>query len=197
MQGSLAEKKPLSARGRWQPVLIIALPFLLLALAWGMYFTGLGLPEGRTNRGTLLTPVVNLQQLSPTGNGQQLATDQLDGKWLVVLFGSASCEEAPCQDMLYQTRQAHIALGREAARVVRLYIARGQPALAPALIGQHPGVSWLAGGALPPALSQWPSGSYFIGDPQGNLMMAYQPGQSGGDLLRDLQKLLKTSKKSG
>ncbi|MGB1272490.1 MAG: hypothetical protein ACPG5T_10475 [Endozoicomonas sp.] len=127
-------------RGKWQLALVILIPTLAMGLAWMMYFTGLWLPEGRTNKGELLLPPAQLGDLQLMRGLERIEPEATEGVWRLVVFGSPGCEEQACQDSLYKTRQVHIALGKEAERVVRLYVAPDTPMLAPQLEQQHPGV---------------------------------------------------------
>ncbi len=198
MQGTLPGKKRGLVRGRFQAAIVFILPFLMFGLAWFMYFSGQWLPEGRTNKGALLLPPGHFGQLQLIDKNHSFPIKQLEGKWVIVIFGSSHCTGEQCQDVLYKTRQVHIGLGREADRVARVYIAEETPTLDKALVEEHPAVFWLSTqmDSVQKALSldHWPEDQYFIVDPLGNMMMSYQPGQEGGDLLKDMQRLLKASK---
>ena len=65
------------------------------------------------------------------------------------------------------------------------------------LLEEHPNIFWLSAdkAAILKALSldSWPENRFFIIDPLGSVMMGYQADQKGGDLLKDLKKLLKAS----
>ena len=126
-----------------------------------------------------------------------MSLDKLEGNWGVLVFGSPGCASEACQESLYKTRQVHVALGKEADRVVRLYIAPKQPEVPENLIEEHPNIFWLnadkANILTVLNLDSWPENRFFIIDPLGNIMMGYEAGQKGGDLLKDLRKLLKTS----
>ena len=193
-KGATEKKYP---KGRKQAAIVFILPCFLFGLAWFMYFSGSLVPEGRTNRGELIIPPGQFDDLALHKKDDVLSADQLDGRWSIVVFGSDSCADDICKDVLYKTRQVHIGLGREADRVRRIYVAEHQPVIEQSLEEEHPGVLWLEGdaNAVEKTLSvtKWPKNSYYIVDPLGNIMMRYQPDQEGGDLLRDMQKLLRAS----
>ena len=163
-----------------------------------MYFSGQWVPDGRTNKGVLIQPPVKLEALGLLQDGQLFSTEKLASRWAVIVFGSETCSTDKCQEVLYKTRQVHIGLGREADRVTRIYVSEKQPALDKALKDQHPSIFWLHADkrfvTRTLSTSNWPENSYFIVDPLGNIMMSYDASQEGGDLLRDMQKLLKASK---
>ena len=194
---SEAVAKPQIKNGRLPLLLIFLIPTVAMGLAWLMYFTGLLLPEGRTNKGELILPPAQFSELKLLQGETSLQLNELEGNWGVLVFGSTDCTGQACQESMYKTRQVHVALGKEADRIVRLYVAPQQPAISENLVEEHPNVFWLNGNestilkAL--NLESWPDNRFFIIDPLGNIMMGYQADQKGGDLLKDLKKLLKTS----
>lgn len=194
---SEAVAKPQIKNGRLPLLLIFLIPTVAMGLAWLMYFTGLLIPQGRTNKGELILPPVQFSELKLLQGEAPLQLDRLEGSWGVLVFGSANCSGSACQESLYKTRQVHVALGKEADRVVRLYVAPQTPAVPENLADEHPNIFWLSANkaAILKALNleSWPENRYFIIDPLGNIMMGYQADQEGGDLLKDLKKLLKTS----
>ena len=184
-------------KGRFQMFLIFAIPALAICLSYFMYFTGVFVPEGKTNKGQLILPPKSLNQMTLTNGEQPFSDASLEGRWAVMVLGSDDCSRQSCQEALYQTRQAHIALGKETDRVVRVYVAE-EVTVNKTFKQEHPDIFWL--GADKAALlkeldlKDWPTGRYFIVDPLGNVMMGYDPAQHGGDLLKDLKRLLKASK---
>ena len=188
-----ATAKNRKAKSYLQLALIFLMPTIAMSLAWLMYFTGIWVPDGRTNKGKLLLPPVQFADL----HLQENAINDTEGLWRVVVFGSTHCQEEQCIDSLYKTRQVHIALGKESERVTRFYIAPERPLPTPELETEHPGIQWLKADkshvqkAL--GVKNWPQNQIFIIDPLGNLIMGYQADQPGGDLLKDLKKLLKAS----
>ncbi|MRI33339.1 hypothetical protein EOPP23_10120 [Endozoicomonas sp. OPT23] len=185
------------SEGRWQLYLVILIPSLAMGLAWYLYFFGVGfVPDGRTNKGELLLPPASFQSMNLSQNGQTFDIEQIDGKWGIVVIGESGCTSDICQESLYQTRQAHVALGRETDRVVRLFIS-GSGLPASSLQEEHPEVFWLKAdkASVLETLkkTEWPANRYYIVDPLGNIMMQYEAGQYGRDLIKDLQKLLKAS----
>lgn len=185
------------SNGRWQFYLVALIPSLAMGLAWYLYFFGTGfLPDGRTNNGELILPPASFQSLSLYQDGKAFGIEQLKGKWGIVVLGEAGCTSKACQESLYQTRQAHVALGRETDRVARLFVsASALPSSS--LQNEHPEVFWLKASesSVLNALKKdtWPANHYYIVDPLGNIMMQYEAEQYGRDLLKDLQKLLKAS----
>lgn len=183
--------------GRGPLLLIFLIPTIAMGMAWMMFFTGLWIPEGRTNKGKLILPPVLFSELQLMEGQQPLSLEKLEGNWGVMMFGSASCSQEACQDSLYKTRQVHVALGKEAGRVIRLYVSTEPSVVTGIMNEEHPNIFWLNSSEetilKAMGLKKWPANQYFIIDPLGNIIMGYQADQIGGDLLKDLKKLLKAS----
>ena len=194
---------PKSKSRRHIPILLFLTAGLPVILASFMYFTGSMVPEGRNNKGTLILPTLLVDKLEL--QLQQAAEGDVEGKWQLIVFGRDDCASKACQEMLHNTRQVNVALGREAGRVVRRYVnidgvmdnatVENFQTTYPRLHLSH--TSHLA---LEVFLdrevdaSQVTTGSYvFIADPLGNVMMYYTLENPGGDILYDLKKLLKVS----
>lgn len=190
-------KKPDNS-GRLQLVLIFLLPLLVIGVSTTMYFSGLFIPDGRTNKGELILPPKALTSLQLSSGSGVFTADSVAGRWTVLVIGDGACISEQCQETMYQTRQAIIALGKETGRVARAYVAADVSGISEEFKTGHPDIFWLSAnkGHLPEKLGfkDWPANRYFIIDPLGNVMMGYKPAQYGGDLLQDIKKLLKASK---
>ena len=137
---------------------VCAAPFALAALVYRF-----GWVPGRTaNYGELLEPRRLDGPLAP-----------LRGKWVLVTFDGASCA-APCERKLYVVRQARLALGKDAARVERLWLltdARApEPRLLAAIEGTH---SAPASPQFARAFGSDVLAHIYLVDPLGNLMMRF------------------------
>ena len=201
MQDSITpENKPSQPgrKGRLQLVLLFLIPSLAMGTAWFLYFFASDwVTGGQTNKGELVIPPASFESMRLKDESGVFALEQLEGKWGILVFAEGSCSSEPCQETMYQTRQAHIALGKESDRVVRVFITSNQIAVETEFKKEHPGIIWLDSDkeSVIKALKaqKWPENQYFIVDPLGNIMMKYQSGQYGRDVLKDLQKLLKAS----
>ena len=99
------------------------IPLAAIAAAYLVLLTGIGLPESTTNRGQLLQPAQQLGELSlRDANGTALSLHRFAGTWLMLLPGTSHCDE-PCSKRLWLTRQVRRALGKNASRVQRVYLA--------------------------------------------------------------------------
>ncbi|MBP0049238.1 hypothetical protein H9C73_10870 [Marinobacterium sp. AK62] len=85
------------------------LGLLPVALAITIWATGVGLPQGHTNRGVLLEPIQPLQQW---GGDAEAHT----GHWTLLLVPGNACTQ-DCDAELEDLRRVHDALGRESTRV--------------------------------------------------------------------------------
>ena len=198
VNNNTTEQPARKEKSRLQMLVIFAIPMLLISLSYFMYYTGAFLPTGRTNKGQLILPPKSLGQMELKQGGSAFTEDSLEGRWMILVVGEERCSSTLCEQAMYQTRQAHIALGKETDRVVRGLILSGDQSASEPFKQEHPGSVWLSGNketvlkAL--ELDAWPAGQYFIVDPLGNIMMSYDAAQYGGDVLKDLRRLLKASK---
>jgi hypothetical protein len=158
-------------------------------------------PETTVNRGDLVQPPVALPLDNFRFLGQRDA-EALEGRWLLVEPVSSVCD-ANCERIATDLRQVHIATGRrqDEAAVLLLFQAAPTGDVVATLEAIYPkfvlalddgpaaaAALTTANGGTAPA-----SGTTFIRDPEGFLMLHYAPGYDRGDLNKDLTKLLKWS----
>lgn len=181
--------------GRVQLLLVAAVFLGPLALAAYMYFAGQGLaPEGRTNSGTLLQPIVNLPEALP-GSPLHAAGD---GRWVLLFADSGPCEE-DCRNTLLALRQSRLMLGKEMDRVVRVFLHGNTLPDTVWLADEHEGLVTLQDGNLGDLLenkrpaSLQPGGLYLM-DPLGNLVMYFPPGLDPQAMVGDIKHLLELSR---
>jgi cytochrome oxidase Cu insertion factor (SCO1/SenC/PrrC family) len=187
------------ARGRMK-LLLIALIFLgpLVVAAW-LYFAGQGLqPTGRTNAGTLLEPIVSLDEAVGPGRLSAATRGESDGHWVIVYVNPARCDEA-CGQTLYRMRQSRLMLGRDMTRLVRLFL-HGEIAPDTVLLEtEHEGLIAARDAALADALERKrpadlaPGGLYLI-DPLGNLVIYFAAGLAPEDMVGDIEHLFDLSR---
>lgn len=181
--------------GRIQLFLMALVFFGPLILAGWLYLGGDGLrPEGRTNHGRLLEPMINIGEML---NNSPIA-GSTDGRWLLIYANDAACDEA-CRLALYTLRQSRLMLGKKMDRLVRVFL---HGSIAPdkvLLADEHQGlitlrdrdVSALITNQRPADLR---SGGYYLADPLGNLVMYFHPDMEPGDMVEDIEHLLKLSR---
>lgn len=200
----ITQDKQLQRRGRIMGAAIMAVIFLPMAIAYGVYHTGIGMPSTTVNRGDLLAPPQAIESLQPRqlDNSPWLLAEQ-SRKWRWLVPGGAVCD-TQCQKNLYLTRQVHIRLAEKAFRVERLYLLLDDtiaPETLEFLTQEHPHMpvvkldakvlaAALAAGGQAEALAQ---NRYFLMDQDGFVMMSYTPTHTGQQLLDDIKRLLKFS----
>ena len=181
-------------RGRLQLILIAA-AFLgpLLVAAW-LYYRGTPLqPEGRTNHGTLLEPVIGLHEALPATT----LFERVDGTWILLYANDGPCERA-CRDALYTLRQSRLMLGKNMDRLSRVFLHGDTPLDTVFLAREHAGLVAFEDAGLYRLLldrepADLPEGGYFLIDPLGNLVMYFRPDIDPSDMVDDISHLLRLS----
>ena len=176
---------------RWQFRFILFFGFAPLVVAWAMIGTGVGIPNGTSNHGELMSPGLIVPK--------QVTVLQ-DGRWGLVMIGD-HCHK-PCKDQLILMQQVHKSLGKEFGRMQSIWFKDRDHELFPAVALNVAGGSNKASGQLTQQMSRWltqhqlPSDDYSIWliDPMGNLVLRFTPGTDGRDILTDIRFLLKASK---
>jgi len=188
-------KVPKPRSGRLQ-FLLIACAFLgpLLLAAW-LYFHGDPLlPEGRTNHGDLLEPILSLAEALPTASIHA----QHDRSWLLLYVNIDVCDQS-CIDALYTMRQSRLMLGKEIDRLKRAFLHGSSPPDTVFLSNEHQGLITIEDSNLTYLLNKkrparLPAGGYFLIDPLGNLVMYFRPDIDPSDMVADIKRLLKLSR---
>jgi hypothetical protein len=182
-------------KGRIQFLLVAAIFLGPLVIAAWMYFSGSALiPEGRTNHGTLLQPIVRLADTLPDSG----LHDAGAGHWVLLYANPGACDE-PCEYSLYTLRQSRLMLGKEMDRLVRVFLHGDTPPDTVLRAEQHEGLATLQDDRLGELLdSKRPEGlapgGYYLVDPLGNLVMYFPPDTDPSDMVEDIKRLLKQSR---
>jgi cytochrome oxidase Cu insertion factor (SCO1/SenC/PrrC family) len=192
-------------RGRRQLLLLAAIFFVPLAIAFWMYYGPTGWrPSGDASKGDLIDPARPLAALAlTTADGGQTPPDFLRGKWSLVYVGDGLCDDR-CRKALYLTRQSRLALNKDMDRVQRVFLVTGRCCDRGFLAQEHPDlvVARVDNDVAAALLEPFPTyggvpladaGRIFIVDPLGNLLMSYAPTAPDKALLTDMKKLLRLS----
>jgi hypothetical protein len=170
-------------------VALLALPFVI---ATGLYFVGWQ-PSRTGNHGQLLNPPLPL----PAGglrspDGQELATADLNGKWLLLLSGSGPCASA-CALRIDEMRRIQVSLNKEMGRLRRVVLTdrASDPELAAARQRQPDLVLATAPDGWLPGAGSRTGYRLHIVDPQGRLIMNYPEDAEAKGIRADLDRLLK------
>lgn len=182
-------------KGRTQLVLLAVVFLGPLALATWLYFSGQGfVPEGRSNHGVLLQPIVNLPATVP---GSPLHAHN-EGHWVLLYANTGPCGEA-CEFSLYTLRQSRLMLGKEMERLVRAFLHGEAPPDTVLMAEEHEGLVTFRDGTLNELLeAQRPAdlaaGGYYLVDPLGNLVMYFRSDIDPQAMVEDIKHLLKLSR---
>ena len=182
-------------KGCLQLTLIALVFFGPLILATWLYFSGTGFrPEGRSNHGQLLEPLVNIRDALPLSK----IHEQHDGHWLLVYSNDGVCDET-CEYALYTLRQSRLMLGKEMGRLVRVFLHGDTAPDTVFLADEHAGLITLRDSGISDLLenkrpAQLSAGGYYLVDPLGNLVMYFQPDIDPGDMVEDIKHLLELSR---
>jgi hypothetical protein len=189
------------ARGRRTLLVVAAIFFVPVIVAFTLYYGQLWRPAGSASKGELITParpleIAGLRQ----ADGSAAAPGLFAGKWTLIYIGDGACD-ADCRSALMFGRQSRLALNNEMTRVQRVFLATGNCCANDYFAAEHPGMVVLDASSPEAAslLGRFPGErprSLFIVDPLGNLMMRHDAGaatRTSKDLLTDLKKLLKLS----
>lgn len=181
-------------RGRVQFLLMAAIFLGPLALAAWMYFSGSLTPEGRTNSGVLLQPVVPLTEVLPDSPLHA----HNDGHWILLYANDGDCDET-CRFSLYTLRQSRLMLGRDMDRLVRVFLHGDNPPDTVWLAGEHEGLVTLQDDNLESLLdsarpAELAAGGFYLVDPLGNLVMYFRPDIDPQAMVADIEHLLELSR---
>lgn len=192
-------------RGRLTAAAIMLVIFLPMAIAYGVFYTGIGMPANTVNKGDLLTPAQAAGEFDLRDfDGAVWDPGEHKRKWRWLIPGDAQCT-GYCRENLYLTRQVHIRLGEKAARVERIYLLLDEQMDATTrdfLATEHPYLQVikadperLQAAATAAGVSGNPvaDGRYFLMDQNGFVMMSYTPTHTGQQLLDDIKRMLKYS----
>jgi len=182
-------------KGRLQLTFIALVFFGPLILAAWLYFGGSGLrPQGRTNHGALLQPLVDIGEVLP---GSAIH-DHNDSHWLLVFSEDSVCDDA-CEGALYTMRQSRLMLGEDMDRLKRVFLHGDTAPDTVFLADAHAGLITLRDSELSSLLqnkkpAELPAGGFFLVDPLGNLVMYFDPGMDPSDMVEDIEHLLELSR---
>lgn len=210
-----------STKNRMVLLLIAGIPVTVILIAtWLWYYVVEGELDlvgtlGTSNSGTLVRPPRQLDGFDLTqAEGLPLRYSDLTRKWTFLVPGTRACDET-CENMLYTTRQIHVAMGKGFNRIQRVYLSDTPVAStvmsfetlsdnhpAPAsfeeyLAAEHRGMNafTIAGGPHQKLLAEHLAkpDTWYLVDPAGWIMMSYDAEVDYKGVISDLKFLLKNS----
>ena len=184
---------------------IITLAFLspIIISWWVLNYTSVVSDGSKSNYGDLIEPprqIDNLPLFEPVASKDY----ELYGKWSMVYL-TEDCDQT-CIDNLYRMRQIHIAMDKHSLRVQRVLLLLNQDqGNLKTLFVDYAGQRVINADAsvlqellqtfrLAEADRPLSDHRIYIVDPLGNLMMSYPPDINPRSIMKDLKKLLKTSR---
>ncbi|MFL0798641.1 MAG: hypothetical protein K6L73_14260 [Cellvibrionaceae bacterium] len=206
-QVELVEQENTSVRrSQWQMLGVLSAVFVPMVIAYTLFKTQLGIPDGTINKGELLPVPQQMSELMMSNlDGTPWSANEMKDKWWMVIPVTADCGES-CQQSLWVTRQVRTRLNEKRIRVKRLALLLDGANVPEALVEEHPDLAWkraddyqqwsrpqLRPTSGPALLETAPQRGYFVVDQQGWAMMTYDSRQSGNDLLKDIKRLLRYS----
>lgn len=104
-------------------VIVFAVPY---ALSWLLYLNPGWFNLGTRNNGTLISPVIEPQQVVlKRADGETYQVDLESGKWTLMMFGGAQCDAA-CEKTLFTLQQLRKMMGVDKAKLRRVYVMLGE-----------------------------------------------------------------------
>ena len=154
-------------------------------------------PERHTNYGELMNaPPLPDARLS-LADGAAFNLHQLRGKWILLTVDTAQCGEA-CRRKLFTLRQLRLTQGKDMERIERAWLISDDVPLAAQLADDYRG-TWLVRAAASELLKSLPAegaldGYIYVIDPRGNPVLRYARDADPARMIKDLTRLLKTSR---
>ena len=152
---------------------------------------------GTTNQGEIVSPSVDMSALFEAVPKSDIP------KWKVLIVGGRGCDPG-CEDVLINSRQIHMLLGKSSGRLERVYLPnvadmslidmQELEAVHPYLLIQPVEIAMLSD-SLQGSSAEWDlrDTRYFVITPDYQAILYYTQQHDGGGLLDDLKHLLKYS----
>ena len=203
MNDDMSDPLSNSVRNRKRLTLIALMALFLSPVLAAWLWT----PDTFRNRGELIDPpqpLVNVPMISPDGSDVDLTN--LFGRWTYVFFVEAGCDES-CKQLADAVERVRVSQGKNEKRVRLMVITLSPDALSSVdeirLIMPKTIVLGVNAAEKEQLLPQFmssgeasalQSGSVFLVDPMGNLMMSYPAKADPTDLRKDISRLLRASR---
>ena len=192
-------------RAKLKLAFMFLLPVIAVGLATLVYVTGIGIPKTTVNKGVLLVPPRQLDDLdlrdATAANWRYAAQG---AAWGILVAGAENCAQL-CRERLLLARQVHRSLGRDQDRVKRYYLDTGTTLTADTaayVAAEQQGLTVIhtPEPALRALLASQPgdpdplaAGTIYLVDKRGFVMMYYLPSHPGKGMIDDLRFLLRNT----
>ena len=172
---------------KWRYALIWLCCLLPMVVAWLMAYTGIGLPLTTRNNGLLMPPGIQVPQ--------SLSSHQ-NGKWGLLII-SNDCGSA-CQQQLHRMQQIHKSLPKLHDRIQTFWYSTLPPAQLSSVTALEIPIHSIHNSSVNNWAKQqqlaWQDHSIWLIDPNGILVMQFQPQLNGKQIRSDIKWLLKASR---
>ena len=186
-------------------IIVIVLVFVAPSiLSWYVFnHTDFLESRGTSNYGQIITPPVQLENFSLIDPLDAQRTDTLHGKWSMI-YVAESCDDM-CMQNVHRMRQIHMGMGKHSLRVQKvLFLIDQDINELSSLFKNYKGQQIINTNAIETdnLLEKFNLEDadllrfqrIYISDPLGNLMMSYPSDINPKGILKDLKKLLRTSR---
>lgn len=185
-------------------LVLMLIPVLVVLAATFVFYTGIGLPKTTHNKGVLISPPQQINELHPVdATGKVFLFDgPKNGNWTFLTVHDATCND-DCRQRFWLNRQTRMALGKYRGHIQRVWLVTNGVIDADTeqwLKKEHADVIVLQGNEAQwrKLLSQsnYPSAAdtktnFFLVDPRGFVMMYYTVDNTYKDVMADIKFLLK------
>ena len=103
---------------------LLIIPLVVLSTAYAVFYTGIGVPTGTTNKGELIQPPVATDEFVYTTMDGSLYTPEPIWHMVFPIVGDCS---AVCRETLHTTRQVHLRQGKRAIDIDRIAVLTAPP----------------------------------------------------------------------
>ncbi len=196
-----ARAVPNTARGRWRVLLILLVCAAPVLASYFMHYV-VTPTTGSAAYGELIQPSVGLPDVPVIDlDGRSHALRDLRHQWLLVVVGPGDCA-GDCERRLFLQRQLREMLGRERARLDKLWLVSDQAAVAAPLRAVLESTSGMLVRRLPrEAVQAWLRAApgqlledqIYLIDPMGEWMMRWPATAEPMRIKRDLDRLLRAA----
>ena len=187
-------------------IIVIVLVFIAPSiLSWYVFnHTDFLETRGTSNYGQIITPPIQLENLSLIDPLNPDRKDTLHGKWSMI-YVAELCDDI-CMQNVYRMRQIHMGMGKHSLRVQKvLFLIDQDLDELSSLLANYKGQQVINTNSVDTdillekfrieGVKDLPRFQrIYISDPLGNLMISYPPGINPKGILKDLKKLLRTSR---
>lgn len=192
-----------AVKARWQLLGLILIPIGVVLLATFIFYTRIGMPEGTRNKGVLVTPPLQLNEVHFSDeSGAAAKLEERKDIWLFLMVESSACDEA-CKHRFWEVRQTRVALGKYQGYIQRFWLVTGgkiDAATQQWLKQEHPDINLLyidpqewssLLAKSPQGIASTKEARFYLVDPRNFLMMYYRPEDTYKDVIVDMKFLLK------